>query len=203
MVIWFGRLNGWYSQVYSCVCLPGGDESMSAWGEQQEEGNKRGSVNNREWKSGINYIKTLEEIILHWMEKGSRSGAQTSRQSWVLMQNRLLTLSLDLWPPLSLWQEVRPCADRKHSSKLHACGSRSYLYPIIVPRFEEPGSPWGEKDPQELRALLVATHLLNDFIVSVIVLVTKDKIGHKPLQTQAIEILKHYYQGWCFQRKCA
>lgn len=36
---------------------------MSARGEQQEEGNKRGNVNNREEKSGINHIRPLEEII--------------------------------------------------------------------------------------------------------------------------------------------
>lgn len=154
MVIWFWRLNGWYSQVYSCVCLPGGNESMSAWGEQQEKGNKRGSVNNREGKSGINHIRPLEEIIWHWREECRRSGVQTSRQSWVLMQNRLLTLLLDLSPPPSLWQDVRPDADRKHSSNLHACGSGSYLYPIIVARFKEPGSPWGGKDPEDLSPTL-------------------------------------------------
>lgn len=145
MVIWFGRLNGWYSQVYSCVCLPGGNESMSAWGEQQEEGNKRGNVNNREEKSGINHIRPLEEIIWQWREECRRSGVQMSRQSCVLMQNRLLTLLLAS-PSPSLCQDVMPNADRKHSINLHACGSRAYLYPIIVARFKEPGNLWGQKD---------------------------------------------------------
>lgn len=142
MVIWFGRLNGWYSQVYSCVRSPGGTESMTSRGRQQEEGNKRGSPNNsagKGWNSGVNHIRPLEEIIFHWMKeckrKGGRKEHRRADKSWVLMQNRLVTFLLDLWPPLSLWQEVKPSADRKHSSNLHTCGTRSYLYPIIMSRF--------------------------------------------------------------------
>lgn len=128
MVIWFGRLNGWYSQVYSCVFARGDWESMSAWGRHEEEGKKRGSVNNREGK----WSKARQAT---WWIKIQQKGTADERQSWGLMQNRPLTLLLDPWPSLSLRQEVRPSADRKHSSNLHTCGSRSYLYPIIVPRF--------------------------------------------------------------------
>lgn len=160
--------------ILVCVCL-GGVRAC-----QHEGSKKRREIKVGEWATGrgIHRIRPLEERILHWMEECRRSGGLASRQSWVLMQSRLLTLLLDLWPPPPLWQEVRPNVERKHSSKPRACGSQSYLYPIMVPRLKEPGNPWGEKGPQERDAILVAPCSQNNFIGRVTLKMIKLRIRH-------------------------
>lgn len=132
------------------VCSPGGTGRAC----QHEGGTKRREIKEGAWttergKEG----KWSKARQATWENQNAlnerilQKGTADERQSWGLMQNRLLTLLLDPWPFLSLWQEVRPSADRKHSSNLHTCGSRSYLYPIIVPRFIgaslEGERPWG------------------------------------------------------------
>lgn len=64
MVIWSGRLNGWYSQVCCGLCALGDlGERMLVWEEQQEMEweSESGRVSSKEKGGGMQKIKSTAE----------------------------------------------------------------------------------------------------------------------------------------------
>lgn len=179
MVIWFGRLNGWYSQVYSCVCLPGGMRAC-----QHEGSNKRREIKEGAWTTGRgkrhkpHQTSRGNNITLNGRRQGKRSADKQTKLGVDAKQ----TADPSPWPltsPVTLtgsealcWQETLqqpPCMWQSVISLSNYCAQGAW-------------QALGRERPSGARAILDATCSQNDFIQSVTVFVTNDKIVHQALQ---------------------